>query len=346
MLHSLHSLHRQKRDRDGEEKAAEEFKQPRPKKKRRRVQEESEDLTKKKPVVKAEYNASMFESKTGDGQLLISVGKSERGKTHFTKWLLDWMLDERRAKFPLKFGIAFVKTKYKHAYGKLIPDDRIFQGYNEEVLKQYVANLEAIMEEEGDVEPNFVIFEDLVGMLANSSSWFINWISTFRHLKTQIFINVQYLTGRNAISPIMREQTNVCMMFNSRTAQTIQHLYDNFGQLFEDSESGEGSRSRKISGKQNFKNYFFANTARKHVGPYVCITYFEPEDDVEKNYIPMRAPANFGTNGNDSEEDDEDEEEMELKEREMNEHGGEPPQEPPDSEEEEPDLNVQLVHKK
>jgi len=66
-------------------------------------------------------------------------------------------------------------------------------------------------------------------------------------------------------------------MFNSKTTRTIQNLYDNFGQLFES--------------KRKFQEYLFANTEPSSVGPYACIVYNESEDDKDKNYTPMRAPA-------------------------------------------------------
>ena len=220
-------------------------------------------------------NADLFESKDPTaGQLFVFIGKSERGKTHFLKWLVK---DQMKRKLnPFMFGIAMVRTKFKKSYD-FLPEGQVFQGYDEEILQKYVSNLERIYEELGSVPPNFIIMDDLVGILANHTPWFVNFIGTFRHLNISIFIAVQYLTGRRAISPIMREQTNFAIMFNSKTTNTIQNLYENFGQLFE---------SRKA-----FKEYFFSNTEPRTVGPYVGIVYIEKEDDIDKNYIPMRAPA-------------------------------------------------------
>lgn len=220
-------------------------------------------------------NADMFRQKDPTaGQLFVFVGKSERGKTHFIRWLVQDQMT--RPHKPLKFGLVFVKTKFKHSYS-FVPDDRVIQGYDEEILRKYVENLEAIYEEEGSLPPNFIIFDDLVGILNNQTQWFINFISTYRHFNISIFIAVQYLTGRHAVSPIMREQTTFAIMFNSKTHRTIQNLWEAFGQLFET--------------VKEFREYLFSNTEPKTVGPYVCLVYKEAEDEVEKNYIPMRAPA-------------------------------------------------------
>jgi hypothetical protein len=140
---------------------------------------------------------------------------------------------------------------------KFLPDNRVIQGYQEHTLRRYVKNLESMKEKEGQIAPNFIIFDDLVGVLANGTNWFVNWISTFRHTNTHIFICVQYLTGENAISPIMREQTDFAVMFKSRTANTLKNLYDNFGGLFPK--------------QKDFEQYFARATSER----YTAMLYIE-----------------------------------------------------------------------
>jgi len=178
----------------------------------------------------------------------------------------------------MRFGIVFVKTKYKHSWD-FVEDKFIFEGFNEIILRKYVANLQEIYERDGKVEPNFLILDDLVGILSNRTDWFTNFIGTFRHLNIHIFIMVQYLVGRNAISPIMREQTDFVIMFNSKNHNTIEHLYKNYGQIF--------------STVKEFKEFFMANTDIRNVGKYVGLLYIEREDALESNYIPVRAPAHL-----------------------------------------------------
>ena len=222
----------------------------------------------------AQRQADMFTaSDPTAGQLFVFCGKSERGKTHFLKWLLVDQI--QREINPIKTGIVFVKTKFKHSYD-FVPDDKIFQGYDEEILTQYVTNLEALYEQQGYLDPSFLVFDDLLGVIDSTSHWFNNFMATYRHLNIHIFLAVQYLTGRRAVSPIMREQTTFALMFNSKTNQTIKHLYENFGQLFEK--------------EKEFKKYYFDNTEPSKVGDYVCIAYKEKEDRLEENYTPMRAP--------------------------------------------------------
>jgi hypothetical protein len=236
-----------------------------------------------KAVVKAEEHLELFKStsedENADGQLFIFVGKSVRGKTHFGKFLLTSMMDEQKfGHASLKFGVAFVKTKYKHSY-KFLPDECVFEGYSEAVLKQLVANVVEMLERDGELPAWYIVFDDLQGILGNATKWFTNFIATFRHLRPRIFVMNQYLTGRYAVSPIMREQANAVVMFNSKTENTVINLHKNFGQLFPN--------------RRAFQDYFFAHTQIKDVGKFVAMVYFEHKDEVNENYIPMRAPKNF-----------------------------------------------------
>ncbi len=239
--------------------------------------ESSDDGGEGESVSNPTRNFDIFRQREkGAGELYVSIGKSRRGKTHFTRCLLADQIS--RPDNPLKFGIVFVKTKFKHSYQDLEKKGlaKVYQGYNEEVLKTFINNLEEVYKSTGSIPANYVVFEDLVGILNNQSQWFINWISTYRHFNTSVFINVQYLLGRGAISPIMREQTSFAIIFNSKCNRTIKNLYENYGQLFEK--------------EAQFKQYYFANTGPKNVGDYVCMVYVEDNDDVNENYIPMRAP--------------------------------------------------------
>ena len=235
--------------------------------------DEDESMEVRRPT----RNADMFQGEDDTaGQLFVFVGKSERGKTHFMRWLI---LDQiQRPSNPLRFGIAFVRTKFKKSY-KFMPDDKIFEGYDEDILRQYIDNLDQIYEETGKIPHNWVIFDDLMGILKNGSLWFTNWIATFRHRNTSVFIAVQYLTGKHAITPVMREQTSFAFMFNSKTNNTVKNLYENYGQLFEK--------------EKDFKRYLSDHTVPSKMGPFVCVVYNEKEDEIEKNYTPMRAPKEY-----------------------------------------------------
>ena len=213
---------------------------------------------------------SLFDAPDGLAQLFVLCGKSGRGKSYFIRFLLSDMLTNGK----LKFGLVFTRTKFNKDYA-FLPDKRVIEGYNEDILKKYVNNLRKIAEKDGSVEPNFIIFDDLVGVLNNSTQWFSNFMSTFRHTNTTIFIAVQYLPGRNAVSPLMREQTNYAIMFQSRTKRTLENLFENYGGLFDSADE--------------FKQYFLNATQEK----YTAMLYSERIDYIEDNYVTIMAPEDY-----------------------------------------------------
>jgi hypothetical protein len=213
---------------------------------------------------------TLFDAPDGLAQLFVLCGKSGRGKSYFVRYLLTDMLSIGK----LKFGLVFTRTKFNGDY-KFIPDKRVIEGYNEDILKKYVNNLRAICEKEGSIAPNFLIFDDLIGVLNNQTQWFSNFMSIFRHTNTTIFICAQYLMGRNAISPLMREQTNYCVMFQSRTKRTLENLFETYGGLFECFK--------------DFKEYFLNATSEK----YSAMLYSERIDFLEDNYQTIMAPDDY-----------------------------------------------------
>ncbi len=213
----------------------------------------------------------LFSDPSGNAHLYIFSGKSQKGKSH----LIKYMLYDRFKNAGWKYGLVFCKTKFNHDYD-FLPDNRVIEGYDEEILKKYIENLRKKMRSGGKnaVKPNFIIFEDICGIL-KGSDFFNNFITMYRHTNTNIIISVQYLTGRNAISPILREQTTHCFIFDTKTKRTLKNLYDSYGQLFDHED--------------DFKEYLRANTSEK----YACVLYIERIDDINNNYIPIKAPKDL-----------------------------------------------------
>jgi len=87
------------------------------------------------------------------------------------------------------------------------------------------------------------------------------------------------LTGRNSVSPIMREQTSHCIMFNSKVQRTLNNLWENYGQLFP---------------KKEFFAHLAQATDERHVGTrHAACVYHEHLDRLELNYKSWLAPASL-----------------------------------------------------
>jgi len=213
-------------------------------------------------------NTSIFDNPTGKSQFYLLVGKSERGKSHFAKFLLY----DRFLHAGWKFGISFIATKYTDAYN-FLPKKTIYQGYHDKVLKAWTDGLQRELKRKGKLPPSFVYFDDLVGVLTSNSKFFKNFITTFRHLNINVIISVQYLV---AVSTTVRAQVNYCLMYNEKRYQTLDILYENFGGLFPT--------------KDEFIEYLWKNTGGEK-NKYVGILFVERIDNLKDNYIPIKAPA-------------------------------------------------------
>jgi hypothetical protein len=200
---------------------------------------------------------------------IINCGKSNRGKSYLTRYYLQ----NRFLKGNLKFGLVFTTTEFNNDFNWL-PSKAVVPEYDEEILEQYVENLKNIHEENGKIENNFILFEDCIGVLNNSSKFYTNFITMARHLNCTLIYNCQYLTGKNAINPTLREQTTHALFYNPKTQITIENLYKAYGQLF--------------ASQKEFGNYL-----EKHSKQYTPILYIEAEDDIHKNYIPIQVPSDY-----------------------------------------------------
>ena len=113
---------------------------------------------------------------------------------------------------------------------------------------------------------NFVIFDDLVGILDGRDKYLNHLHTLGRHTSTFFIHNIQYV---KSISPTIREQVELVYMFRSNTKNTIEALFENFGQLFDK--------------YVDFKNFFM--TAIKK---YQALLYIQSRD--ENNYMIYKAP--------------------------------------------------------
>lgn len=208
----------------------------------------------------------------GKALLVVFVGKSYRGKSYFLKYLLSDRLQSGK----LKFGLVFTSTRFNDDFTSFLPSNRVIEGYDEETLKKYFDNLKKIkknLKNGKEMQPNFIVFDDLSGILENDTPFFQNFITTCRHLGTSVFIAVQYLSGKRAISTTMRQQTTHAIMFHSKMKNTTENLYNSYGQMFDT--------------YKEFKNHYDEVTT----GDYKAMLYIENEDDKDKNYIAIRAPS-------------------------------------------------------
>lgn len=104
--------------------------------------------------------------------LILLVGSSNSGKSYLIQYLLKMGCLNNK----FNFGMIFTATKYNQDFN-FLPDKFVISGYNEKVLKQYLAKLEAYAKSHpvtfqqkkqgiySNVPHNFVVFDDLIGLI-------------------------------------------------------------------------------------------------------------------------------------------------------------------------------------
>jgi hypothetical protein len=163
---------------------------------------------------------------------ILLLGKPKRGKTSALKHIiLKHSLDNFYGSAKFEFGIVFCRSKFTGEYDFIGDQDYIYETYDDEVLSDYVEKLKELIEKGKPVPNNFIVFDDQIGLLNKMSPVFTNFLGTHRKTNTTIFFATQHL--KTGASTTLREITTHAVLFNSKQMNTLQALYENFGQLFE-----------------------------------------------------------------------------------------------------------------
>jgi hypothetical protein len=199
--------------------------------------------------------------------IYLFIGKPASGKSYALKSL---MFDFQKAKY-FKFILAFVRTKFNHGYDWL-PDEYVDDKYSDQKLLTHIEKLRAYRKKSGkECPPNALIFDDLLGTVDWYSDQMSNFLCSYRHTNTSIFLTSQYLMSKTT-STALREMVNYAFLWNSKFQNSLKAYYEAFGTLYSD------------------KKEFFEDFQRITSEKYTCMVYDANEDDKELNYIPFKFP--------------------------------------------------------
>ena len=199
-------------------------------------------------------------------QISVFLGKPKKGKSWALRWaVLKNTLDNKI----FKYGIVFTRTKFNGDYNWL-PDEYVYEDYDPMILQQYLDGLKKLPEDQ--LEPSFIIFDDIQGVLNGNDKVLTSLNACHRHFKISIFYCFQYIYGHGS-TPVLRECTTMAFLFNSKGKRTLEALYENFGQLFDSFNE--------------FKEYYLECTKDK----YTAMLYIQDIDNKEDNYFQFTAPG-------------------------------------------------------
>lgn len=205
-----------------------------------------------------------FPDKAG---IIMLIGPSRAGKSHFLK---SYIIDKCVNRKYFQFGLACLGTYFTDGYDYL-PEKAIMKGYDEEMLEEYITGLQNHEKETGEKPaPNFLVLDDVMGLLTDQSSFFTFLATTYRHTNTTIIIGIQFA---NKLNTVLKSNTSIAVMFNGKTERYIKGLYQSFGQLFDN--------------EKEFKKYYINHTKER----YTAIVFDESENELENNYKVVKAPA-------------------------------------------------------
>ena len=194
----------------------------------------------------------------------VCVGKPKRGKSYAVRWMI---LRNTVDKGIFKYGIVFTRTKFNKDFEYIGNQEYVYEDYDPMVLQQYLDGIK----QQQKIEPSFIIFDDIQGVLNANDPVLTSMIACHRHYKISIFFCFQYIYGRGS-TPVLRECTTYALLFNSKGDKTLRALYENFGQLFDSF--------------REFKQYFLEITKE----PYTAMLYVQDIDNKEDNYLKFKAP--------------------------------------------------------
>ena len=193
-------------------------------------------------------------------QVVLLQGKGGRGKSNAVRYfLIRNIVDD-----VFEFGVVFTGSKLNKDFD-FLPDEVVIEGFDEDILENYVAFLEE-EKSKGKLPINFIVFDDLVNLLKVHDTFLNNFITKVRHYNCRIFICVQHLN--QGASTVLKEMTTNALMYKTTSFNTLRSLWENFGQSFESFNE--------------FRSFFLDHTKQ----PFTALGF----DSNEERFYTFKAP--------------------------------------------------------
>lgn len=199
-------------------------------------------------------------------QIYLLIGQQNSGKSHMLKQIFYCLRNH------FKFGVAYSGSTFNNELQAWI-DPKLLHDFAEEKLTKYVTSLQQWMTANPGRkhEPNYIIFDDLIGMVNFYSPWMANWLGIYRHTNTTVFFLSQYLAAA-ATPPFFRNSCNIVMAFRVKQKSTIKIFFETWGQDFD---------------KYNtFKSLFLKITEQKY-----CAMLYKSDDSTDVNDLFFKVMA-------------------------------------------------------
>jgi len=203
-------------------------------------------------------------------KIYVLTGTPASGKSYLCRYIFYRLSMRKNPMF--KFGLVISQSAYNGDYD-FLPERAVRDKYDPAYLNAYIESLKVKVKEgkekhgrQWKFPHNFLVLDDCLGMLSKSSKEFNfeNFVACHRQTSTSIFILNQYLNASRNVSTLLKNCTNYAFMFPQSLKNSIEAMYNAYGQMFENMEEFRAAldacRERKYSCLV-FKNNNEATTA-------------------------------------------------------------------------------------
>lgn len=218
---------------DDEEKEKEERKARRDRRKNGEASDEEQE--EKHEVATGSFELPLEEH----AKIWVLTGVPASGKSYMMRYLMYLYGKERYFKGG---GLVFSPSAYNGDYD-FLPEKALKDKFDPDYLAAYIDNLKRKVREgkekhgrDWKLPHNFLILDDCLGTLNNNSEMMSQLFSCHRQHSTSIFILNQYLAANRNVSTLMRNVTNYSMMWPQTLKNSIDAMYNAFGQMFDNLE--------------------------------------------------------------------------------------------------------------
>ena len=218
-------------------------------------------------------------SKINLDSLILVVGKRRFGKTTWSRWVLSQMQDL----FP-RGAYCFTSTKHNYFWQQHIPDSRIYEGFQPEVIEKIMDEQKTVYERflEGDIDKKTVpyvclILDDVIGdHNLRYEELFDTLAFSGRHYFIFCMVNTQDIKG---INPKIRQNADIVAFTYQTQDRSIEQIAKDYADIFADKDQFKALIKENTQDFQlviidqatahfNAEDVFFISKAKEEVEPF------------------------------------------------------------------------------
>ena len=158
------------------------------------------------------------------------IGEPKSGKSTLIKACMHYYAKKKY----FRFGLCISGSSWNGDYD-FLPQVALWDKWDEQRFKEYIDRLEArareLKKQNKKLPPSFVIFDDLLGQLANSD-WVKSFFSRYRQYNITCLLANQYAGESKGCSTLLRSVTEIAFMFPSMMQNQLDAMKGAWGGYF------------------------------------------------------------------------------------------------------------------